>query len=214
MQSKAATVDAYVASLPADRRAIIAPVLEVIRTHAPRGLEEMMLWGMPVWGIPLSRYPETYNGQPLMLLALASQKNHCALYAPGVMADPANKAAFLGALTAAVKKVDMGGACIRFRSLEALPLPIVADAVKRLTVEGYLAFYEQNRSATAAKKAKPKAAAAKPASKAGAKAAAVRSEARATKAKARSGTIRRAKPSKPRNTAAKKQAAARRRKAR
>jgi hypothetical protein len=226
MQSKAATADAYLASLPADRRAIIGPLLETIRSNLPSGLEEMMLWGMPVWGIPLSRYPDTYNGQPLMLIALASQKNHCAWYIPGVMADPANRDAFLGALKAAVKKIDMGGGCLRFKSPDQLPLPLVAAAVKKLSVDGYLAFYEQSRSATAKGKAGAKAKtgakakavtkAAKPtkttkaAAPSAAKATAVRSAERAAKAKARSDAVKRAKTAKPRNTAAKKKAAARR----
>ena len=37
----------------------------MIRKNLPRGYREVMGWGMISYGIPLSRYPDTYNGQPL-----------------------------------------------------------------------------------------------------------------------------------------------------
>ena len=39
-----------------------------------------MNWGMISYEIPLARYPDTYNGQPLGVLALAAQKRHYSLY--------------------------------------------------------------------------------------------------------------------------------------
>ena len=38
-----------------------------------------MLYGMIGWYIPLERFPNTYNGQPLGLAALASQRNYMSL---------------------------------------------------------------------------------------------------------------------------------------
>jgi hypothetical protein len=35
------------------------------------------------WTIPLSRYPDTYNKQPICYVALSSQKNYCSLYLMG-----------------------------------------------------------------------------------------------------------------------------------
>ena len=72
------------------------------------------------------------------------------------------------------KKLDMGKSCIRFKKLEDLPLEVVAEAMRRTTVEQHIASYEAAlmknaeakvaRSAKAparkqavAKKAKPKA---------------------------------------------------------
>ncbi len=78
MHSKAKTVAEYLDELPADRRAAIEAVREVILEHLPEGYEEAMNWGMITYQVPLQAYPKTYNGQPLMLAALASQKNHMA----------------------------------------------------------------------------------------------------------------------------------------
>ncbi|NIR35130.1 MAG: DUF1801 domain-containing protein, partial [Actinobacteria bacterium] len=39
--------------------------------NLPDGYEEAMGWGMISYEIPLSRYPDTYNGKPLAYAALA-----------------------------------------------------------------------------------------------------------------------------------------------
>ena len=65
MQSDAATVDAYLDELPDDRRAAIAAVRAVILEHLPQGFEEGMQYGMIGYYVPLERFPDTYNGQPL-----------------------------------------------------------------------------------------------------------------------------------------------------
>ena len=73
----------YLASLPPDRRKAITTVRKVVRDNIPTGYSEMFGWGMIMWGVPLSRYPDTYNKQPLCYVALASQKNYCSLYLMG-----------------------------------------------------------------------------------------------------------------------------------
>jgi hypothetical protein len=80
VSSGAKTVDAYLNSLPADRGAAIAKVREVILENLPRGFEEIMDFGMIAYVVPLSRYPETYNGHPIGVAALASQKQYMALH--------------------------------------------------------------------------------------------------------------------------------------
>ena len=46
-----------------------------------------MNWGMISYEIPLSVYPDTYNGKPLMYCALAAQKRHNAVYLMNIYAD-------------------------------------------------------------------------------------------------------------------------------
>ena len=67
MQSTAETVAEYLAGLPQDRRQAIELVRRTILEHLPEGYEEAMNWGMITYQIPLDRYPDTYNGQPLMV---------------------------------------------------------------------------------------------------------------------------------------------------
>jgi hypothetical protein len=83
MQSSAATIEEYLASLPDDRRHAVSTVRDAINKHLPDGYAEQMDWGMISWVVPLSDYPDTYNKKPLCFAALASQKNHLAVYLLG-----------------------------------------------------------------------------------------------------------------------------------
>lgn len=145
VSSKATTVDAYLASLPADRRAAIAAVREVILGHLPPGYEEGMQHGMIGYAIPLSRYPDTYNGQPLVIAALASQKQHMSLYLMGVYGDPEIEAWFTERYRASGKKLDMGKSCVRFKKLDDLPLDLIGEVIARVSVDEHIAAAERAR---------------------------------------------------------------------
>jgi hypothetical protein len=159
VSSKATTPAAYLASLEPERRAVIAAVRKVINANLPDGYVETMNWGMLSYEIPLSRYPETYNGQPLMYVALAAQKNNYALYMTGFYSDPRLLDMLVGAYKAAGRKLDMGKSCLRFKTLEEVPLDVVAHIVAATSVEERIKANEAGRAAAgtarAAKKATP-----------------------------------------------------------
>ncbi len=140
--SSAATVEDYLAELPAERRAVVAAVREVILKRLPPGYREGMSYGMISYEVPLERFPKTYNGKPLSYAALSAQKNHFAVYLTCVYASPEREAALRAAFAAAGKKLDMGKACVRFRTLDDLPLDAIGDAVAAVPVEAFLAHYE------------------------------------------------------------------------
>ena len=89
VQSQARTVTGYLASLPKERRDVIAALRAVIRRHLPKGYREVMNWGAITYEVPLRRHPDTYNGKPLAYACLAAQKNYFALYLLGAYQDPA-----------------------------------------------------------------------------------------------------------------------------
>ena len=151
MHSDAPTVDAYLASLPEERRTALQVVRETILAHLPAGMEETMNWGMITYQVPLSTCPDTYNGQPLMYAALASQKNHMAVYLTPVYLDESRRAAFEADYRATGKRIDMGRSCVRFRGLEDLPLDLIGRAVAMETVESFCAHFEGMKSARTAK---------------------------------------------------------------
>ncbi len=155
MRSDAGSVEAYLASLPEDRRAAISEVRKTILAHLPAGYEETMNWGMISYEVPLERHPETYNGQPLMYAALASQKNHMAVYLTGIYMDDAAREAFEQAYRATGKRFDVGKSCVRFRKLDDLPLPLIGDAISTLPVDEFVARVD---AATSPRKAKRSAA--------------------------------------------------------
>ena len=79
-QSSIAKVEDYLKDLPEDRREIISTIRSKILKNLPIGYVESMNWGMISYEIPLETYPDTYNNQPLGIAAIASQKNHIAIY--------------------------------------------------------------------------------------------------------------------------------------
>jgi hypothetical protein len=147
------TVEEYLGKLPADRRGAIAKVREVVNANLPAGYEEGIQYGMISWYIPLSRFPETYNGYPLAIASLGSQKSHMALYLMGVYGNPGIDSWFRGAFAKAGKKLDMGKSCVRFKTLDALPLDVIGETIRRVPVEAFLQQYEDARAS--AKRAKP-----------------------------------------------------------
>src|SRR5690606_35123491 len=113
--SSATTVEQYLAELPPERREVVATMRALVLQHLPAGYEERMNWGMISYEVPLARYPDTYNKQPLAYAALAAQKNHYALYLNCVHAGDDREAALREAFAAAGKKLDMGKSCVRFK---------------------------------------------------------------------------------------------------
>jgi hypothetical protein len=145
VQSGARTVARYLAELPASRRAALEVVRSVILENLPAGFEEGMEYGMIGYYVPLQRYSETYNGQPLCIAGLASQKNHMAVYLMSVYGHAGTRRWFEKAYRQSGKKLDMGKSCLRFRSLDDLALPVVGEAIRRVSLDAYVAAYEASR---------------------------------------------------------------------
>jgi uncharacterized protein YdhG (YjbR/CyaY superfamily) len=154
ISSPARSVDEYLSQLPADRRAALSELRRLIQQHLPRGFEEGIHFGMIGYCVPLSRYPNTYNGQPLGIVSLASQKQYISLYLMAVYGDPAKERRLTEAFRKAGKKLDMGKSCVRFKSLDDLPLEAIAEVVAGTSVDDFIALYEAARKPTAKKKAK------------------------------------------------------------
>jgi uncharacterized protein YdhG (YjbR/CyaY superfamily) len=143
MQSDATTVADYLAELPADRRAALEAVRQTILANLPAGYEEAMAWGMITYQVPLARYPNTYNGQPLAYAGLASQKNHMSVYLIGLYADDAAREHFEAAYRATGKRYDVGKSCVRFKKLDDLPLALIGESVASLSVDEFVARVEK-----------------------------------------------------------------------
>lgn len=139
MKSTATTPEEYLAGLPEDRREALTKVRGIILKHLPKGYEEAMNWGMITYQVPLSVYPDTYNKQPLMFAALASQKNHMAVYLMCSYGKPSLKQKLVEAYAKAGKKLDMGGSCLRFKKLDDLLLDAVAEQIAAVPMEEHIA---------------------------------------------------------------------------
>ena len=113
VQSKAATVDAYIAEAPPDRAPYLRRLREITLKIMPDAVEEMR-YGMP-------SYWRGGRGE----FAFASQKQYISLYVkPGVHAMNAE----------ALAGLDTGKGCIRFRRPDRIDFALV-EKLLRDTIE-------------------------------------------------------------------------------
>lgn len=148
MQSKAKSVEDYLSELDDTRCEAISTVRNIVLENLPDGYEEMMLFGMIAYAVPLSTFPDTYNKQPLMYAALASQKRHMALYLTNVYGDGSLEAWFRERYKATGKRLDMGKSCVRFRKLDDLPLDLVGETIAKTPIDEFLEIYKASRTGT------------------------------------------------------------------
>jgi len=144
--SSASTAEEYLAELPPERAEVMSVLRALILENLPEGYVESMNWGMLCYEIPLERYPKTYNGQPLGIAALAAQKHYYSLYLMGEYADPAAERRLRDGFAKAGKKLDMGKSCLRFKTLDDLPLDVIAAAIAAATPDEQIARYEAARA--------------------------------------------------------------------
>ena len=141
MRSEAKTVQEYINDLPDDRKQSIKKVRNVILENLPKGIDENMNWGMIAYEVPLSEFPNTYNKQPLMFAALASQKNHMAVYLSGIYSSDELREKFIADYKETGKRMDLGKSCVRFKKIEDLPLKLIGKAISVFSIEEFVEIY-------------------------------------------------------------------------
>jgi len=158
MPSKASTVEQYLAQLPADRRAAIEGLRQVILKNLDKDYEEGIQYGMIGFYVPHHVYPAGYHcdsRQPLPFAALGSQKNYMSLHLMCVYGSTENSKWFQEAWAKTGKKLDMGKACVRFKKLEDLALDVIGEVIKRVPAKKYIEHMEslvQSRKGGASKR--------------------------------------------------------------
>ncbi len=172
MQSKATTVDQYLAALPEDRRAALSAVRDVILENLDEDYEEGIQYGMIGYYVPHKVFPAGYHTdpkQPLPFASLASQKSHMAVYLMCVYGQ--QEQWFREAWAKTGKKLDMGKSCVRFKKLEDVALDVIGEAIRRVPAKAYIEHYEsvvrppEKKSKPVAVKSKPVAVKSKPVAK-------------------------------------------------
>lgn len=145
VSSSATSVDGYLAELTPERATDVATLRQLCLDYLPPGLEEVMNWGMITYQVPFSTVPDTYNKQPLMFAAIASQKQHISLYLMSIYAFDKTKDQFEKLWLESGKKLNVGKACIRFKSLDQVPIELIQDALGKISVEQYVERYLEVR---------------------------------------------------------------------
>ena len=138
--NKARTVSEYLKGLPPDRRSVVSKVRGVVRKHLPKGYKEAMNWGAITYAIPLETFPDTYNR--------AAQKNYFTLYLMNVYGD-AERAKWLEKeFRKRGLKLDKGKSCVRFKTVEDLPLDVIGKLIASVPPKRYIERYQAARART------------------------------------------------------------------
>ncbi len=145
-QRPALTVEQWLASVPAERKASINAVRSAVNEHLPPGYEETVDWGMLAWVVPLATLPNTHNGHPLTLAALGAHTKLMTIYLMSVYSDPEIRKEFTTAYRKTGKKLDMGGCCVHFKTLDDLPLDVVGNTIASVAVDQYVKRYQATRT--------------------------------------------------------------------
>jgi Domain of unknown function (DU1801) len=148
MKSVAATPEAYIESLPTDRKVAMTKLRKAILKSLPKGFAEGMYYGMLGFVVPHSFYPPGYHCDPkipLPFISIASQKNFIALYHMGIYANPKLMQWFTSEFVKlSPLKLDMGKSCIRFKKPDQIPFDLIGELASKLTPKEWIAIYEKN----------------------------------------------------------------------
>lgn len=148
MQSKAETVEEYIAGLPEERQQVISKLRAVINKHLPKGFKEGIGYGMIGYVVPQTLYPAGYHCDPklpLPFMNIASQKNYVALHHLGLYGNPELLEWFTNEYPKHSKyKLDMGKGCVRFKKTDDLPYDLIGELVAKITPQQWIEIYEEN----------------------------------------------------------------------
>lgn len=148
MQSKSNNVTDYLKELPEDRKIPMNKLREINIGNLPNGFVEQMSYGMIGYVVPHSTYPKGYHCDPklpLPFINLASQKNFIALYHMGIYANPDLLEWFVDEFPKySNQKLDMGKSCIRFKKIEQIPFNLIAELMRKISVDEWIKCYESN----------------------------------------------------------------------
>lgn len=148
MKIQAKNPEEYISEVPEDRRLYFKKLRQTILSNIPQSFEEQMNYGMIGYVVPKKIYPSGYHcdsSLPLPFVNIASQKNFIALYHMGIYAEPELLDWFVREYPKYCKrKLDMGKSCIRFKKAEEIPFELIAELMKKMTVENWIELYEKN----------------------------------------------------------------------
>ncbi len=148
MQSKAATPQEYIDSLPEDRKNAMTELRKIILANLAKGFKEGMGYGMLGYVVPHTLYPAGYHCDPklpLPFLSVASQKNFIAIYHMGIYVEPKLLKWFTDEFAKHSKtKLDMGKSCIRFKKPEHIPFKLIGELASKMTPQQWIDIYESH----------------------------------------------------------------------
>ena len=147
MTSEAKTPAQYIKELPADRKEAVAQLRDAVLKNLPGGFKEQMGYGMLGYVVPHTIYPPGYHCDPKLPLpfaGMASQKNFIAFYHMGIYAMPDLLKWFVAEYPKhSSARLDMGKSCIRWKKPEHIPVKLIGELIKKISVKDWINCYEK-----------------------------------------------------------------------
>ena len=146
MQYKANSPEDYISQVPEERKETLHKLRKTIKDNLPKGFEEGMQYSFISYFVPHSVYPDGYHcnpKEPLPFMSFASQKNSVNFYHSGIYANKEIHDWFVAEYPKYCKRrLDMGKSCIRFKKLEEIPYELIAELVRKISVDEWISTYE------------------------------------------------------------------------
>lgn len=148
MKAIGKTVEDILINLPAERLEPFKKLHDTILQNLPKGFEAAMSYGGLGYVVPHTLYPSGYHckpSEPLPFAGIALQKNSINFYHMGIYADPELLKWFEAEYPKySDQKLDMGKSCVRFKKLDEIPYKLIAELMKKISVEKWIQMYEDN----------------------------------------------------------------------
>ncbi len=146
MKAVGNTVAEILENAPEDKKAAFTKLHQTILDNLPEGFETGLSYGGLGYVVPHSLYPAGYHckpEEPLPFVGIAIQKHSINLYHMGIYAFPEVREWFVSEYSKySKKKLDMGKSCIRFKKPEDIPYELIAQLMRKITVDEWIAKYE------------------------------------------------------------------------
>ena len=146
MQYKANSPEDYISQVPEERKEALHKLRKTIKNNLPKGFEEGMQYNFISYFVPHSIYPNGYHcnpKEPLPFMSFASQKNSVNFYHSGIYANKEIHDWFVAEYPKHCKrKLDMGKSCVRFKKIEEIPYDLIAELVRKISVDEWIKTYE------------------------------------------------------------------------
>ncbi len=141
----AVTVPEFLDALTPARREAVERVRDVILRSLPAGYEEVISKGMLVYQVPFARYSDTYNGHPLWYVGVASEKSYLSLHLMAVYGSAVLGERLAEGFRKANKTLDMGKACVHFKSADDLALDSIGEIVAAVPLDRWVEIAQAAR---------------------------------------------------------------------
>ena len=141
------TIEEYVDNVREEHKNIFLILHRIIKNNIPKEFKEEINYNMIGYVVPLDLYPNGYKDPkiPLPFINLGDQKNYVSLYHLAIYANEDVLAWFLEEYEKKIgKKPNMGKSCIRFKKEEEIPVELLEELMKKISINSWINTYEKS----------------------------------------------------------------------